>query len=1044
VLTTTPFFETRWTERLRRNIACSNTLEHGHRIIGLSLKGLLPQELYTHLYTDLEAVQERLLGDGRSQLILGQPYLPFHLVSDPEQIGSIFAAEALVQQLFDPIEHEWIETLAPDSEYGSPFLLSKAVEGSTLQSKDVKCDPEAFSKQLIIWLLTGYRSEPERLTCLEKYRIDKPHYEVVPHSYEGAFKGFSFENGQLCHQLEDHPLLNMKEMDRPIHDNVRREVLRLPVDLVMLNALTDLIQRNLRAKRVTSFVRVSCYEDAKNMVTEPLAIPAGLFTALSHLYIRMQELLKANKQITHRQLFEQLYPSGPARAERRTYQSPQEAYDMLRGRLKEFGEIVRIRQQLKRGVPFEETPEQFDTIISGIPGILEPLQIHTLPACVRPVLYQTLQSKPVSHLNVASCSDLKEFEKIISTSKGTLRSLNLVGVQVSLTSVLQLQQLEELKLGFQAERQLLLNLPKLRSLELSDMSASTTVKGVAPKLARITVTKCSLLETLSVETHVKGQIVGCPLDTLLKTALELASTPVLSCNDPFKNRLRPILEVEIPCEPQLDLSDLTIGSNEMEVICRLLETRSWSILDFSNCQLMTSALTLLQGKTFPNVTGLNLSGAKGFSESFLDCFPKLYLLYLSHTKVIPSLAAHNELKILHLDHCGLTAQSLEKLQSFFKEHHSLDILNMSHNQLGDAGVTALRKLLLQMHVRHLDLSFNDFSLSTLNASIESLHVDHLDVSGNRCADDAYVPWEVFLRKSMVASLKMHSLQLEADPHLSLLANTFKGRAMRMLSVADNPELFIYHKDEYLDVLMNNLFFKSLSTTIEALNFANTGLDKRGIKMLAAILLHIRSLRELNLSRNQLTPEDLVHLADRTPIIRLRTLDISGNPLSTQEGLNAILKLFHKYLPKLETFICNDLGSSDDLTDFFKQLATDCESHLTTLSLVRCGSLHKRDTLVELRNALHTHPNIHILILDSNNIGKEALKALLTGLPPTIHTLSIRHNPISPADARDWLHLVGSTHLVQLDLSPDMLAPADLPTLHTHLRKNFNKSLSGQA
>ena len=133
--------------------------------------------------------------------------------------------------------------------------------------------------------------------------------------------------------------------------------------------------------------------------------------------------------------------------------------------------------------------------------------------------------------------------------------------------------------------------------------------------------------------------------------------------------------------------------------------------------------------------------------------------------------------------------------------------------------------------------------------------------------------------------------------------------------------------------------------LERLNLACTGMTKAGLKVLAENLQHVRLLRELNLSGNNLGGEIGI-LASNLNYSNLRMLNLSRSGL-TSDNLNFVCEILKHSGDLTSLFLDgNQLGeSAGRLIDYFRYLP-----YLLKLSLKDCGIPNK--TKQSIRNAYY--------------------------------------------------------------------------------------------
>ncbi|KAK9805299.1 hypothetical protein WJX72_011809 [[Myrmecia] bisecta] len=224
-----------------------------------------------------------------------------------------------------------------------------------------------------------------------------------------------------------------------------------------------------------------------------------------------------------------------------------------------------------------------------------------------------------------------------------------------------------------------------------------------------------------------------------------------------------------------------------------------------------------------------------------------------------------QLTHLHLPHCSVTDDGLACLLDVLKEHGHLQELNVSSNQITEAGCQTLSHCLqyrprgkagqgvsagLSSSLTALDLSANpigDAGLACLEDAVcTSAHLAKLGVSRAGLTDQCALSLERFLEMApALADLDLSWNHLTAQAVQGIVNGLTSGKRLRRLSLAWNGL-------EDLVVKLAKALQSGKAGALEHLDLAQTRLQPQGCLALAALLQSgYPSLLSINLSRNML-------------------------------------------------------------------------------------------------------------------------------------------------------------------------------------------------
>ncbi|KAK2953125.1 hypothetical protein BLNAU_11911 [Blattamonas nauphoetae] len=257
---------------------------------------------------------------------------------------------------------------------------------------------------------------------------------------------------------------------------------------------------------------------------------------------------------------------------------------------------------------------------------------------------------------------------------------------------------------------------------------------------------------------------------------------------------------------------------------------------------------------------------------------------------------------------------------------SIQVLSLRHCQLGDDGITELANIF------KCSISSQDFHLS----------IQSLDLSGNNITDSGLSAFS-----SSLISLLQHG-KLNSFLSLVLDQNLITSSGLQSLLPLVQTDLF-QSSLQTLSLHDNNIDdagVRFLATTIQSgsasasscslrsLSLSKNTFGNEGCRALAECLETSSPLLHLSLSHNHaITADALCHLLNAAFASTLRTLDVSGSPLS--EAAVSSLRL----QPTTAMSTLSFDVTSNEAADLFLTSAVSCFS-LTTLTIqIRTSSSH---------------------------------------------------------------------------------------------------------
>ncbi|XP_062389571.1 uncharacterized protein LOC134077945 [Sardina pilchardus] len=364
------------------------------------------------------------------------------------------------------------------------------------------------------------------------------------------------------------------------------------------------------------------------------------------------------------------------------------------------------------------------------------------------------------------------------------------------------------------------------------------------------------------------------------------------------------------CKVRLISRGLKHSSSEAVVLVLQSYISQLSELDMSGCDLQTSAEKLLSGLRSPNCHLDKLRSVASALQSSIS----LKELDLSHSDLKESgvqllstglSSPHCKLQSLRLAGCELTEESCKAVASALQSSISLKELDLSHNDLKESSVQHLCTGLNSPHCKLQSLRLAGCKLTeesckaVASALQSSISLKELDLSYNDLTESG-----VQLLSTGLSSphCKLQSLRLAG---CKLTEESCKAVASALQSSISLKELDLSHndlKESSVQHLCTGLNSPHCKLTTLRLNLCH--LSKASCEMMTSVLQSAPShLRELDMSGNDLQDEgvELLCAGLRDPQCKLETLRLSLC-LITHEGcslLSFALKSNPSYLKQLD-------------------------------------------------------------------------------------------------------------------------------------------------
>ncbi|KAM9834918.1 NACHT, LRR and PYD domains-containing protein 3-like isoform 2-T2 [Syngnathus typhle] len=333
------------------------------------------------------------------------------------------------------------------------------------------------------------------------------------------------------------------------------------------------------------------------------------------------------------------------------------------------------------------------------------------------------------------------------------------------------------------------------------------------------------------------------------------------------------------------------------------------------------------------------------------------------------------LQVLKLQDCKLSKKSCEALASVLSSSHTLRELDLCFNELCDDGLEALAAGLAKPQCTLQDLRLEDCKLS--KKSCEALFsvlsspgcLKELNLGSNALHDDGLKALAAGLAKPQctLQVLGLESCNLSKESCEALASVLSSPGSLRELDLSEND---LY--DDGLEALAAGL--AKPQCTLQVLGLESCNLSEKSCEALASILSSPGTLRELYLSNNDLCDDGLEALAAglANPECTLEVLELEGCNLS-KESCEALASVLSSPGSLREL----DLSENELCDDGLEALAAGLakpQCTLQVLGLVECEI--GTQGCVSLAKALRSNPShLQQLKLWGNDISEEGKRAL---------------------------------------------------------------------
>ncbi|XP_058616116.1 uncharacterized protein LOC131530060 isoform X2 [Onychostoma macrolepis] len=325
---------------------------------------------------------------------------------------------------------------------------------------------------------------------------------------------------------------------------------------------------------------------------------------------------------------------------------------------------------------------------------------------------------------------------------------------------------------------------------------------------------------------------------------------------------------------------------------------------------------------------------------------------------------HCKLKALQLRDCGLTEESCSALATVLRSNPSLKELDMSNNNLQDAGVKKLQNGLENTNctlqkLRLSDCSITEEGYKALASALRSnpSHLIELDLTGNDPGQSGVKQLNDLLQDPNYQLKTLRFLGPAADEACQYVTGIVGKNPLLLRELNLSLHELGDTRVNQIAALLQDKHCKLNTLTLRGCSIT----EKQCLILTSALCSNLSHLRELNLSGNKIENKGVKHVSEtlkdvrcKLEILRLRHCYITDAGCS---ALTSALKSNPSHLRELD-LSGNELGDAgfENLSDLLMNL----QCKLEILALCECRIKEKQ--CVFLTSALKSNPS-HLRELD---------------------------------------------------------------------------------
>ncbi|OQS00522.1 hypothetical protein THRCLA_21679 [Thraustotheca clavata] len=273
---------------------------------------------------------------------------------------------------------------------------------------------------------------------------------------------------------------------------------------------------------------------------------------------------------------------------------------------------------------------------------------------------------------------------------------------------------------------------------------------------------------------------------------------------------------------------------------------------------------------------------------------------------------HVYLVNLQLNSCCLSSHAGIQLADALRNHTILEYVSLEHNELGQLGGKAIAECLEHNHrLTYLNLSWNHICNEGTSAFATSLAVNRalrrLDLRGNEIGTQGIVAISSGLAtNACLEEIYLRWNDIGPRAAIALAEALTRNKHLRTLDI-EQQHMEVEGAIAFGAMLKKNGALTSLNLKSDLVQHPNSSFGVEGTKCLATALNHNKTLMNLNISENRLTPDGIEVFVQVTAQMYLKHLDLSYLHIEGDVGFALFAQLSHNKRLEQLNLEHNNLG-----------------------------------------------------------------------------------------------------------------------------------------